>query len=278
MSNFAPLILKDINEVKIAAAILKINSGEVLSILSNQTNLTPKKIEKLNQKLELFRSGYPLDYIIGYVELSGMKFVVNKFTLIPRPETIDWIDDLTTPTNKVRSIKFQKPTNLLLDVGCGCGLIGLSLAPLFNKVILTDVSKSALKISKENAEFNNIKNVEFYCSNLLENQDLKKKIENLPYTLIANLPYVPTKDLKNVDANNVQFEPKKAIFSGKDGLYLFKKLIITIKNHPTIKPSEIILELDPRNIQEAEDILKKLYQNTFIWHDNYGKQRILQAW
>jgi release factor glutamine methyltransferase len=278
MSNSAPLQLKDINEIKIAATILNINSGEVVAYLSNHKNLPPKKISKLNEKLELFRSGYPLDYIIGYVELFGIKFKVNKNTLIPRPETIDWLNDLLSPAHRTNTIKFQKPTNFLLDIGCGCGLIGLSLASLFNKVLLTDLSKSALRIAKENAEYNIIKNVEFYCSNLLENQDLKKKIENLPYTLIANLPYVPTADLKNVDANNLHFEPKKAIFSGKDGLYLFKKLIKQLKVAPTYKPSEIILELDPRNIQAAEVILKELYQNTIIWPDNYGKQRLLQAW
>lgn len=272
------MLLQDINEIKIASNILKISTGEVVAYLSNLQNLSPRKIAKLNEKLELFRSGYPLDYIIGYVELFGMKFAVNKSTLIPRPETIDWLDDLSISTNQSKTIKFQKPTNLLLDLGCGCGIIGLSLTKYFNRVILSDISKSALKITKKNAEINNIKNAEFYFSSLLENHDLKKKIENVPYTLIANLPYVPTGDLKNVDANKVQFEPKKAIFSGKDGLYLFKKLIEQLQATSAHKPSEIILELDPRNIRVAEEILKEVYQNTIIWPDNYGKQRLLQAW
>jgi len=272
------MFLQDINEIKIASSILKISTGEVMAYLPHLQNLPPQKIAKLNEKLEQYRKGYPLDYLIGYIELFGMNFRLNKHTLIPRPESIDWINNLLNPGNQDQSIKFQKPTNLLLDIGCGCGLIGLSLAKQFNRVILSDISKSALKIAKENAEFNKIKNVEFHYSNLLENRDLIKKLEQIPYTLIANLPYVPTKDLKNVDANKVQFEPKKAIFSGKDGLYLYKKLIAQLKAIPANRPSEIILELDPRNIQKAEEILKELYPNTIIWKDNYGKQRLLQAW
>lgn len=69
--------------------------------------------------------------------------------------------------------KFELPDvkGPLLDVGCGYGPIGLSIAKVFadRSVHMVDVNERALQLAKENAELNRIDNAEIYESDRLIN-------------------------------------------------------------------------------------------------------------
>lgn len=57
-----------------------------------------------------------------------------------------------------------------LDVGCGYGPIGLSIAKYFNRhVDMIDINERAVELAKENAELNKVENVKILQSNLFEN-------------------------------------------------------------------------------------------------------------
>lgn len=58
----------------------------------------------------------------------------------------------------------------LLDVGCGYGPIGLSLANAYQDLVveMVDVNARAIELAKENAAANGISNVEIYESDVLE--------------------------------------------------------------------------------------------------------------
>ncbi len=61
-------------------------------------------------------------------------------------------------------------TGPILDVGCGYGPIGISLAKTYGeKVHMVDVNQRALKLCKRNAELNFVYNVEVYESDALDN-------------------------------------------------------------------------------------------------------------
>ncbi|KXZ21166.1 16S rRNA methyltransferase [Bacillus nakamurai] len=70
---------------------------------------------------------------------------------------------------------FQEPETDgdFLDVGCGYGPIGLSLAGEFTDrtIHMVDVNERAVELSNENAEKNEIKNVRIYQSDLFSNID-----------------------------------------------------------------------------------------------------------
>jgi 16S rRNA (guanine1207-N2)-methyltransferase len=67
---------------------------------------------------------------------------------------------------------FEKPLldGNILDVGCGYGPIGLSVAKQYpDRIVhMVDVNERALSLAKENAELNGIKNVCIYESDQLE--------------------------------------------------------------------------------------------------------------
>lgn len=72
----------------------------------------------------------------------------------------------------------------LLDVGCGYGVIGLTLAKVYPliDVDMIDVNPRAIELSIKNKELNSIKNAEIFASNIYEN------ITDLYDIIVSNPP------------------------------------------------------------------------------------------
>jgi 16S rRNA (guanine1207-N2)-methyltransferase len=73
----------------------------------------------------------------------------------------------------------------ILDAGCGYGPIGLSIAKSLPEAMvhMVDVNERALELSRENAELNNIANVNIYYSdrlNLVKDYDFTDIVTNPP--------------------------------------------------------------------------------------------------
>ena len=189
----------------------------------------------------------PLAYILGYQPFYSQNFFVNKHTLIPRPETEQLIDEIE---------KHFRPTDKLtiIDVGTGCGNIALTLAREFKNsaVFALDISKRALKVAEKNKTNLQIKNVKFLHSDLLS--VLPKVRADI---IVANLPYLTTKDLKNSPtAKELSFEPRKALLAKNNGLGLIYKIIkqgVTAMN----PKGKMYLECEPSQSQQIEKWIKK---------------------
>jgi 16S rRNA (guanine1207-N2)-methyltransferase len=85
----------------------------------------------------------------------------------------------------VETFDFPEITGDILDVGCGYGPIGLSLAKddLDRTVHMVDVNERALSLAKENAGLNKIDNVEIYesdCLNSVAKKDFSAILTNPP--------------------------------------------------------------------------------------------------
>ena len=194
----------------------------------------------------------PLQYIEEYIPFYSISLKVDERCLIPRPETeflIELIKDNIKSPNKI------------LDVGTGSGCIALMMKSLFpdSEVTGIDVSKDAIELAKENAKLNSL-DVLFLESNLLEN--VQEKDHDL---VIANLPYIPTENLNELDREVIDYEPLSALNGGVDGLEVISKLIKEIEDKQ-YKNINLFLEIDSRKSSETLELLKdwdevKLFQD-----------------
>lgn len=188
----------------------------------NIDNMDATKVDKyVTRRLE----GEPLAYIFGKWEFDGIELFVNKDTLIPRFET----EMLVNIAEKMIGHR----TNLnIFDVGCGSGAISVALGRRQNgnEIIGFDISSKALRTARKNIIKNNLtKMVRLRKSNLLD------KAKRPADIIIANLPYVPSKDCEGLA------DPKIALDGGKDGLDLITKLLKQIHERKLINPNGVIL-------------------------------------
>ena len=217
-------------------------------------NIGKRELEELKKissnyenDLKKIKKGYPIQYLIGYVDFYDVKIKVNKNVLIPRPETEFLVEKVL---NYAKKYNFDSPT--ILDLCTGSGAIALSLKRNINSTIYaSDISKKALKVAKQNAKLNNLE-VTFIKSNIF------KKIKNHKFDIIvSNPPYVSTREILSKE---VLKEPHKALFSGKDGTKHIKKIIKNINKYMKEK-SFIAVEINSYSEKEIKKQIEKSFNN-----------------
>ena len=212
-------------------------------ITNDKINISEDIREKYNIAINRRINNEPIAYITGKKEFWSEEFFTNKYTLVPRPETELLI-------YKIVDIFKNKRINIL-DIGTGTGCILLSLLKeLYNsRGVGVDISSEAIKIAKANSK--NLK---------LVNRAKFKKFEIDNYTLgkydliISNPPYIPSKDIKKLSKDIINFEPKEALDGGPDGLDLIKKVIY--KSNILLKRNGILaLEIGFGQYKRVSEIL-----------------------
>ena len=227
------------------------------NVLSNKEEIILKQWLERRVKYE------PLQYILGKTHFYGLEIKVTPAVLIPRPETESLV---ALALETIKNISLPK----VIDVGTGSGAISLAIKHECPnaEVLGVDIAPKALEIAKQNAERLNLK-VDFCLSDLLEQIQEQTQLADL---IVANLPYLPLQDALKVAAE-IRAEPPKALFAGKDGLEIFRRLLEQA-NKFLKQDCVMILELDPRNIRTAFNETSD-WQSRSIECDLTGRERFL---
>jgi len=223
-----------------------INKDKKYIILNSKEILNDKQLESFNSFIERRKNGEPIAYLINKKEFWKNEFFVNKDVLIPRPDTELIIE-------QVLKIYSKQSKSQVLDIGTGSGCILLSILkerPNFYGTGI-DISKKSINISKFNTKQLNLTNrVKFFHSSV-DNFKLGK------YDLIvSNPPYIKLLDLKYLEKDIVNFEPKLALCGGFDGFLKIRKVINRAKNLIR-KNGKLILEIGFNQKNKVKKILKE---------------------
>ena len=197
--------------------ILNLNPLELLNHLDDYVE--EDKVKLFKEEMKSLKEGKPIQYVLGHVNFFGNKFYVNKNVLIPRFETEELVEKTIEYINKY----FKEPIDII-DLGCGSGVIGLTLENKVstNSVDLIDISKEALEVTQQNIENLNSK-ANTIESNFFGNIDKKYDV------IISNPPYIKTnEEIEDIVKEN---EPHLALYAGDDGLDCYKKILQDIKPH-----------------------------------------------
>ena len=110
--------------------------------MHNEILISKKEKKKFYDCLKKRIYGKPVSRIVGSRNFWKNNFLINKYTLDPRPDT-EVIIDVVTKTLRKNSKYIQ-----ILDLGSGSGCIGLSIiAEIKNTSLLSiDMCKQALKL------------------------------------------------------------------------------------------------------------------------------------
>jgi len=230
-------------------------------ILNSNEELKKENIKLFNYLLKRRKKGEPIAYLINKKEFWKQNFYINQNVLIPRPDT----ELLVEETLKLFNVNSKLN---ILDIGTGSGCILLSILNERKSFYGTgiDISKKAINVARFNAKMLQLSNrATFY------NSDVDKFLIGKYDLILSNPPYIKQKDLKYLEVDIKDFEPKLALDGGKDG---FLKITKVISKTSTLlkRNGKFILEIGFGQKNRILNILKK--NNFFINKvlKDYGKK------
>ena len=222
-----------------------INKDKKYIILNSKEILNLEQTKKFKDLIERRKKGEPVAYLINKKDFWKDEFFVNKNVLIPRPDTELIIEQVLKIYSKDSQLQF-------LDIGTGSGCILLSILkerPNFYGTGI-DISKKSINVSKFNAkQLNLMTRVKFFHSSV-DNFRIGK------YDMIvSNPPYIKLLNLKYLEKDVVNFEPKLALNGGFDGFSKIRKVINKASNLIK-KNGKFILEIGFNQKNKIKIILK----------------------
>ena len=215
-------------------------------ILNNNKDLQEENLKYFKKLIKERSSRKPIAQLINKKFFWNSEFFVTSDTLIPRPDTelvIEHILKLTKHKNRMS----------VLDIGIGSGCILLTILKERKNFYGTgiDISKNCLNISKINA-----KNLKVEARTKLYKTDVDKFCLGKYDLIVSNPPYIKKLDLRYLERDVAEYEPRLALDGGLDGLSEIRKVIK--KSSELIKKNgKFILEIGFDQKNKVINLLNK---------------------
>jgi release factor glutamine methyltransferase len=250
--------------------------------LEFERDLDEKTLALLREIVKRRVAGEPLQYITGETEFFGLKFMVDKRVLIPRPETELLVE---TVIKRLTAERPQAGTPVLpttsevakiVDVGTGSGCIAISLAKKLPEIEITaiDVSAEALEVARGNSKLHEVeKNIRFLESDLLDNIPSGFVAD----AIVSNPPYIADGEIAKLPKEVRDFEPVRALAAGEDGLKVIRRLVMNARR--VLSPSGFMaLEIGAGQRLGIEEIFgQQRWDVVEVVKDLQGHERVIVA-
>ena len=262
------------------------NTDRVGLFLRGEEEVDPLTEKKYNELIARRASRVPLQHITGCQEFMGYKFRVVPGVLVPRQDTETLV---TEAARIIQQNPDRKPSFFsrlcgskeltVLDLCCGSGIIGISLAKICGdiRVIGTDISAKAIELAKDNATSLRTK-VEFVQGDMFGALE-QKPYKGLKYDMIvSNPPYIRTNMIAMLQDEVKVHEPMLALDGGKDGLDYYRQIVDKAADY--LNPNGwLLLEIG----YDQGEILRKLlrdsnkYTPAEVIKDLAGRDRVVKC-
>lgn len=239
--------------------------------LNFERALSPTETDALRELIKRRGQREPLQHIVGSTSFCGFEITTNQNALVPRPET-----ELLAEAGWQFLSTINHQPSTALDFGAGTGCISIALAAKCPnaKIVALDISTDAVALAKENAEKNKVaERIEFLHSDGFAALP-KNSLFDL---LISNPPYISTAEIKTLQPEVKNFDPRAALDGGADGLDFYRMFAAQAK--PFLKPDgKIMLEFG----DEQAGAIRQIFEDEKwiveeIKSDYSQRQRILIA-
>ena len=254
--------------------------------LRAEEDVEPLVEKKYNELIAKRAARVPLQHITGQQEFMGYKYKVTPDVLVPRQDTETLVVEAARiiqqrPDKKVSWLDRIRGNReyTVLDLCCGSGVIGISLAKICGdiRVIGTDISEKAIALAGQNAKSLRTE-VEFAQGDLFDALN-KKPFKDVKFDMIvSNPPYIRTNMIALLQDEVKSHEPMEALDGGRDGLDYYRKIIAKAADH--LKPEGwLLFEIGH---DQGEDLRKLLrdtdkYTPAEVIKDLPGRDRVVKC-
>ena len=154
-------------------------------------------------------AGLPLEQVLGWAEFCGLRIAVDPGVFVPRRRT----EFLVRQAGAL-----ARPGDVIVDLCCGAGAIGAALAAVVDgaEVHAVDIDPAAVRCARQNVPG------AVYEGDLYE--PLPGGLRGRVGILVANVPYVPTGEIRFLPPEARAHEPLTALDGGPDGLDVLRRV------------------------------------------------------
>lgn len=201
-----------------------------------------KCLASIESRVQRLLAGEPLQYVLGAWGFRQLDLFVDRRVLIPRPETEQVVDIALAA---LRALRVDGDAPLVVDLGCGSGAIGLSIAKevVDANVWMTDRSADALEVARLNLIGQgqatvgrvDLKHGDWFAA-------LPDALQGMITLIVTNPPYV--KDTDPLPPVITDWEPATALFAGTDGLDDIRRIVAEAPAW-LARPGAIVIEHAP---------------------------------
>lgn len=231
--------------------------------------VTDRMVHHLDAMVARYRTGEPLQYVLGRWGFRRLDLLVDRRVLIPRPET-----ELVAEA-AIALARNVPPPRLVADLGTGSGAIGLALADELPRVgttvWLTDASDDALAVARANLAGlgRAARNVHLAAGSWFDALPREARFD----VVVSNPPYVADES-PELDPAVREWEPATALFAGPDGLDALRRLVADAPGH-LAEDGWLVLEIGADQGRAVRDLLAAAgYRDVELRPDLAGHDRV----
>ena len=223
--------------------------------------------ELVRRRLE----GEPVAYIVGEWEFYGLPLDVSREVLIPRDDTE------VLAQRAIEKAQEAGEGARVLDLCAGTGCVGLAIAANAPqcRVVLADLSESALRLCKQNVRRNGL-NARVTCMSVNAMEQPSSVLWDFD-VIACNPPYIPTADIEGLEDSVRRYEPRMALDGGEDGLDFYRFISAKWKSALRLGGS-LIFEVGIGQADAVAEIMAENgFENIVITPDTRDIPRVVQG-
>ena len=261
------LLDSDIREAKLDARLLLeycCNTDRNTLLAHPEREVSEEEQRRYFSAIERRQKREPLQYITGEQDFMGLHFITGRDTLIPRQDTETLVEE---------AMKELHDGMEILDICCGTGCILLSLLHFSNDTrgLGVDISEESIKLSGKNAEALGITGADFKVS------DMFSEVSGKYDLIVSNPPYIPNHAIETLDPEVRDYEPRRALDGGEDGLCFYRILAKEGKNYLK-RGGMMFLEIGYDQGDSVPALLSEEgYKHVEVMKDLAGLNRVVKA-
>lgn len=223
--------------------------------------------------------GEPVQYVLGHWAFRRIDLMVDRRTLIPRPETEVVVDVALAELDR-QVVRGPELGPQVVDLGTGSGAIALSIAVERPRaqVWATDISPDALAVASANLAGLGARaagRVTFGLGDWWA--ALPDELQGRVALVVANPPYVSEAEFQDLPSEVALWEPHEALVCGPSGMEALEALVAGAGRW--LAPgSSLVSEIAPQRSAEAVAIAKTAgFTDVSVKPDLAGRERVLVA-
>ncbi|GAB2644217.1 putative protein N(5)-glutamine methyltransferase [Kribbella swartbergensis] len=172
---------------------------------------TARDLTEFDAMVERRVAGLPLEHVLGWASFRGVRIAVDPGVFIPRRRTEFLVEE---------ALRVTAPGAVVVDLGCGSGALGAAIAAERQvSLYAADIELAAVRCARRNLVAWRGSVYQGDLFNALPDE-LRGRID----VLVANVPYVPTNEIRLLPPEARLYEPHVTLDGGPDGLATLRRV------------------------------------------------------